>query len=75
MKMGVFQKEFVHLKLEIFDGFVIVISFILDIVTLLFEEAFVAMELIVLLRLWRIIRVINGMLFPAKIVYKLLLNL
>ena len=67
-KIGVLQKEFFHHKLEIFDAFVIVSSFALDIVSLVYEEAFAALELLVLLRLWRIVRVVNGE-FDYKAIY------
>ena len=59
-KLIALGKEFFHHKLEIFDAFVIVSSFILDIISLVYEEAFAALELLVLLRLWRIVRVVNG---------------
>ena len=53
-------KEFFHSKLEIFDSFVVVISFVLDI-TFFNHDASSAFELITLLRLWRIGRIINGL--------------
>ena len=59
-KLIALGKEFFHHKLEIFDAFVIISSFILDIISLVYEEAFAALELLVLLRLWRIVRVVNG---------------
>lgn len=52
-------REFFKSKLEIFDSIIIVISFVLDIVYFNYDSA--AFELITLLRLWRIGRIINGL--------------
>ena len=59
-KLIALRMEFFHHKLEVFDAIVIVTSFILDIVVLVYEEELVALELLVILRLWRIVRVVNG---------------
>ncbi|KAG5198698.1 hypothetical protein JEQ12_007294 [Ovis aries] len=59
-KILVFRLEFFHHKFEILDAIVVVISFILDIVLLFREHEFEALGLLILLRLWRVARIING---------------
>lgn len=59
-KLAVFRLKYFTDKYEVFDGIIILVSWILDIASLLEEEAFKAASLLILLRLWRIIRVING---------------
>ena len=59
-KIFVFRLEFFHHKFEILDAIVVVISFILDIVLLFREHEFEALGLLILLRLWRVARIING---------------
>jgi hypothetical protein len=51
--------HFIKSKLEILDGVVVVISFVLDVVYFK-EDVDIAFELITLLRLWRIARIVNG---------------
>ena len=53
------RKEFLASKLEIFDAIVILVSFGIE-VAFLFQELTVAWSLVVLLRLWRLARIING---------------
>lgn len=59
-KIFAYRLEFLHHKFEVFDGIVVVVSFILDIVYITKEDAFDAMGLLILLRLWRVARIING---------------
>lgn len=59
-KLFAFRLEFFHHKFEMFDGLVVVVSFILDIVFIFHEDAFDGMGLLILLRLWRVARIING---------------
>nr|XP_046197703.1 voltage-gated hydrogen channel 1-like isoform X1 [Oncorhynchus gorbuscha] len=60
-KLFAYQLEFFHHKFEVFDGLVVIVSFILDVVYTASEEAFDAsMGLLILLRLWRVARIING---------------
>ncbi|XP_041456375.1 voltage-gated hydrogen channel 1-like isoform X2 [Lytechinus variegatus] len=66
IKIPVFWMEFFRSKLEVFDGIIIVISFVLDIVSLIFEEQFAVLQLLVLLRLWRIVRVVNGVILSVE---------
>lgn len=60
-KISVFRSEFFHHKFEILDSVVVVVSFVLDIVVLFQEHEFEALGLLILLRLWRVARIINGM--------------
>jgi hypothetical protein len=58
-KIGFNTHHFIKSKLEIFDGLIVIVSFILDIV--FFENgASPAFGLITILRLWRIARIVNG---------------
>lgn len=59
-KLFVFRLEFFHHKFEILDSVVVVVSFVIDIVFLLREHDFEALGLLILLRLWRVARIING---------------
>lgn len=59
-KIYAYRLELLHHKFEVFDGIVVVVSFILDIVYISNEDAFDAMGLLILLRLWRVARIING---------------
>ncbi|XP_024283382.1 voltage-gated hydrogen channel 1 [Oncorhynchus tshawytscha] len=66
-KLFAYQLEFFHHKFEVFDGLVVIVSFILDVVYTASEEAFDAsMGLLILLRLWRVARIINGVLVSVK---------
>lgn len=65
-KILVFRLEFFHHKFEILDAIVVVISFILDIVLLFREHEFEALGLLILLRLWRVARIINGIIISVK---------
>lgn len=65
-KLFVFRLEFFHHKFEILDSVVVVVSFILDIVLLFREHEFEALGLLILLRLWRVARIINGIIISVK---------
>ncbi|XP_014642604.1 PREDICTED: voltage-gated hydrogen channel 1 [Ceratotherium simum simum] len=65
-KIFVFRFEFFHHKFEILDTIVVVVSFILDIVLLFREHEFEALGLLILLRLWRVARIINGIIISVK---------
>lgn len=60
LKIFVFRLEFFHHKFEILDAVVVVVSFVLDVVLLFREHEFEALGLLILLRLWRVARIING---------------
>ncbi|XP_037672640.1 voltage-gated hydrogen channel 1 [Choloepus didactylus] len=65
-KIYVFRLEFFHHKFEILDSIVVVVSFVLDIVLLFREHDFEALGLLILLRLWRVARIINGIIISVK---------
>ncbi|XP_066507356.1 voltage-gated hydrogen channel 1 [Hoplias malabaricus] len=65
-KLFAFRLEFFKHKFEVFDGIVVVVSFILDIVYISNEDAFDGMGFLILLRLWRVARIINGILVTVE---------
>ncbi|XP_041747589.1 voltage-gated hydrogen channel 1 [Coregonus clupeaformis] len=66
-KLFAYQLEFFYHKFEVFDGLVVIVSFILDVVYTASEDAFNAsMGLLILLRLWRVARIVNGILLSVK---------
>ncbi|XP_011759328.2 voltage-gated hydrogen channel 1 isoform X5 [Macaca nemestrina] len=65
-KLFVFRLEFFHHKFEILDAVVVVVSFVLDVVRLFQEHKFEALGLLILLRLWRVARIINGIIITVK---------
>ncbi|KAF3820663.1 hypothetical protein GH733_005208 [Mirounga leonina] len=65
-KLFVFRMEFFHHKFEILDAIVVVVSFILDFVLLFQKHQFEALGLLILLRLWRVARIINGIIISVK---------
>uniref|UniRef100_UPI0037E9B28C voltage-gated hydrogen channel 1 n=1 Tax=Semicossyphus pulcher TaxID=241346 RepID=UPI0037E9B28C len=65
-KLYAYRLEFFQHKFEVFDGLVVTISFVLDIVFIFHEDAFDGMGLLILLRLWRVARIINGILVSVK---------
>ncbi|NXJ15425.1 HVCN1 protein, partial [Odontophorus gujanensis] len=65
-KIFVYGREFFHHKFEVLDSIVVVVSFILDLVLLFQEHEFEAVGLLILLRLWRVARIINGIILSVK---------
>ncbi|XP_038132894.1 voltage-gated hydrogen channel 1 [Cyprinodon tularosa] len=65
-KLFVFRLEFFYHKFEVFDAVVVVVSFVLDIVFIFHEDAFDGVGLLILLRLWRVARIVNGILVSVK---------
>ncbi|XP_032732196.1 voltage-gated hydrogen channel 1 isoform X2 [Lontra canadensis] len=65
-KLFVFRMEFFHHKFEILDAIVVVVSFILDFILLFQKHQFEALGLLILLRLWRVARIINGIIISVK---------
>ncbi|NXN95940.1 HVCN1 protein, partial [Rhinopomastus cyanomelas] len=65
-KVFVYRREFFHHKFEVLDGVVVVVSFVLDIVLIFREHAFEAVGLLILLRLWRVARIVNGIILSVK---------
>lgn len=74
-KLFAYHLEFFQHKFEVFDGLVVIVSFVLDIVFIFHEDAFDGIGLLILLRLWRVARIINGQSdFLPKIVSSLPVN-
>ncbi|KAM9219353.1 voltage-gated hydrogen channel 1 [Leptosomus discolor] len=65
-KIFVYHWEFFQHKFEVLDGIVVVVSFILDVVLIFREHEFEAVGLLILLRLWRVARIINGIILSVK---------
>uniref|UniRef100_H3CE40 Voltage-gated hydrogen channel 1 n=1 Tax=Tetraodon nigroviridis TaxID=99883 RepID=H3CE40_TETNG len=65
-KLFAFRKEFFDHKFEVFDGLVVTVSFVLDVAFIFHEDAFDGIGLLILLRLWRVARIINGILVSVK---------
>ncbi|NXP25481.1 HVCN1 protein, partial [Scytalopus superciliaris] len=65
-KVFVYRREFFHHKFEVLDGAVVVVSFVLDVVLIFHEHDFEAVGLLILLRLWRVARIINGIILSVK---------
>lgn len=59
-KLFAYRREFFDHKFEVFDGLVVIVSFVLDVAFLFHEDAFNGIGLLILLRLWRVARIING---------------
>lgn len=66
LKVFVFRLEFFHHKFEILDAIVVVVSFVLDLILLFKNHHFEALGLLILLRLWRVARIINGIIISVK---------
>ncbi|TNN44380.1 Voltage-gated hydrogen channel 1 [Liparis tanakae] len=65
-KLYAYRLEFFQHKFEVFDGVVVVVSFVLEVVFIFHEDAFDGMGLLILLRLWRVARIINGIMVSVK---------
>lgn len=59
-KLYAYRWEYFQHNFEVFDGLIVVFSFVLDIVFIFHEDAFDGIGLLILLRLWRVARIING---------------
>ncbi|GIY77354.1 voltage-gated hydrogen channel 1 [Caerostris darwini] len=62
LKIFAFRAEFFRHKLEVFDAFVVFLSFALDIA--FWDQE--AVDLIIVLRLWRVTRILNGIVMSVK---------
>nr|XP_060642004.1 voltage-gated hydrogen channel 1 [Anolis sagrei ordinatus]XP_060642005.1 voltage-gated hydrogen channel 1 [Anolis sagrei ordinatus] len=65
-KLFAYRLEFFKHKFEVLDAIVVIVSFVLDIVLLFREHEFEALGLLILLRLWRVARIINGIILSVK---------
>ncbi|XP_065194473.1 voltage-gated hydrogen channel 1-like [Sycon ciliatum] len=66
LKLYALGLEFFHHKLEVFDAFIVIISFSLDVAVSGNEDAWEGVELLILLRLWRVARIANGVIISVK---------
>lgn len=62
LKIYVYQRELLNHKFEIFDALVVLVAWCLDIVLLTLDTktAVIGVQLLILLRLWRVARIVNG---------------
>ncbi|XP_068236119.1 voltage-gated hydrogen channel 1-like [Palaemon carinicauda] len=58
--------EFFTHKLEVFDAIVVIVAFVLDIVYLHSSDAHSGISLIIVLRLWRVVRIQNAMMLQVR---------
>ncbi|XP_061692090.1 voltage-gated hydrogen channel 1 isoform X2 [Syngnathoides biaculeatus] len=65
-KLFAYRLEFFQHRFEVFDALVVILSFVLDIVFIFHDDIFDGMGLLILLRLWRVARIINGILVSVK---------
>jgi len=59
-RFAVFRLEFFKHKLEVFDAVIVIVSFILDIIYRNKEGPESGIGLLIVLRLWRVTRILNG---------------
>ncbi|KAL3857160.1 hypothetical protein ACJMK2_011855 [Sinanodonta woodiana] len=74
VKLYAVRLEFFHHKIEIFDAVIIIVSFTLDIVYRDHTGIESGTGLLIVLRLWRVIRIINGIVVSVKKEAKVKLN-
>ncbi|XP_042562184.1 voltage-gated hydrogen channel 1 isoform X2 [Clupea harengus] len=65
-KIYAYRLDFFKHKFEVFDGIVVVVSFVLDVVYISSEDAFDGVGLLILFRLWRVARIVNGILVSIQ---------
>ena len=71
VRIIVFRLEFFHHKLEIFDAVIVIVSFVLDIIFCNNEGPESGIGLLIVLRLWRVTRILNGnILFDLILILK-----
>lgn len=66
LKLIAFRLKFFTHKFEVFDACVVFLSFVLDIASLADEEGFQIASLLIILRLWRVVRVVNGVVLSTS---------
>ncbi|XP_040191892.1 voltage-gated hydrogen channel 1-like [Rana temporaria] len=59
-KIIAFSVEFFHHKCEVFDAAIVGVSFIIKVIYLTREDLFRAIGLLILLRIWRVVRIVLG---------------
>ena len=60
VKLYAYRLDFIKQKLEMFDAIIVITSFVLDIVFRNHEGPESGAGLLVILRLWRVTRILNG---------------
>lgn len=65
-KVAVFRLHFFKHKLEVFDAVVVVVSFVLDIVYIDNDGLETGIGLLIIVRLWRVARIVNGITSTVK---------
>lgn len=60
LRLYVYRLSFFKRKLELFDSAVVVVAFTLEIILLTVNEASFGSGIIIILRLWRLVRIVNG---------------
>ncbi|KAL4223640.1 Voltage-gated hydrogen channel 1 [Mactra antiquata] len=66
-RVAIFRLEFFKHKLECFDAVVVIVSFVLDVIFRDKEGIESGVGLLILLRLWRVTRILNGIVLSVKI--------
>ncbi|XP_065836788.1 voltage-gated hydrogen channel 1-like [Oscarella lobularis] len=66
LKLYCMDISFFKHKLEVFDAIVVIVSFALDVAYSGNEDAWDGVGLLILLRLWRVTRIINGIIISVK---------
>ncbi|XP_005100666.1 voltage-gated hydrogen channel 1 [Aplysia californica] len=66
LRIFVLRLDFFKHKLELFDAVVVIVSFILDIVFRDNEDAATGVGLLIILRLWRVTRIVNGIVLSVQ---------
>nr|AMK01488.1 proton channel [Nicoletia phytophila] len=66
LKLYAFRQEFFKHRLEVFDAIIVIVSFALDIAFRNSRDALSGVGLIIILRLWRVARVLNGVVLSVK---------
>eukprot|EP00118_Oscarella_pearsei_P001340 m.7203 g.7203 ORF g.7203 m.7203 type:complete len:287 (+) comp17997_c0_seq1:34-894(+) len=66
LKLYAMDISFLKHKLEVFDAVVVIVSFALDVAYSGNEDAWDGVGLLILLRLWRVTRIINGIIISVK---------
>lgn len=69
-KIYAFGSKFFTSKAEVFDAFIVFTSLILDLIFIKHEDALRYIGLVVVLRLWRVVRVVHGNVLISFTIYK-----
>ncbi|XP_054166481.1 voltage-gated hydrogen channel 1-like [Oppia nitens] len=66
LKMYAFRSEYIRHYAEIIDAFIVLTSLILDLIFINHEDILRYIGLVIILRLWRIVRVVHGIAISVK---------